>query len=308
MSDFFKALRIYTTLNRYILETSEIKDEFDLTDEELEAVMKFYTERKVYRRNKKTGVYHPCEKSVLESRSRSCLIEKLDSLDILNASVMAKYKDITTSGVELFTSNKSVPVFDKRPFQKEHIQKEQEAYKPRWLDAIVKRKKVEIKFRNSVNGRIAVETVKPLGLYYQSGLDQERIVYQSVNEDKLGDVELRNVKNMIVMEKKRFAPIAFSIDDYLKKGKIQEIVLRVYSKEADVDKKLADLYGNDLTEISETEEYKRVSIKVEDPMRHCELLESFGMSVIVEKPKELREKILTHVDESLQYYKLEGKK
>ena len=299
MSDFTKALKLYTWLRKYPADLEEIREEFHLTKHELAIVEEFY-ERRLKTFSTSSGLFIEAQED-----TKSFLIEKMNSLDVLNASLMAQHYEISDLEADPFAEDSSIEVIDKRSVVLSQNQRSNQAYKCLWMKAVVKRYYVEL----VINGENGLETknVKPVGLYYLDGTDRVKIIYMMEKEDTIQELDMENIRSCKILEKRRFKQICFSLEDYLNQRCDKEIILRIYHG-AKVNVKLKDIFGNRFQIIETLEIYDRVSVKVNDPMEYCKLLESFGMSVIVESPGELRNRILERAKESLTYYQMEGKK
>lgn len=304
MSDFFKALKVYTYIkHNYLYHEKEDPDEiefweylediFRLNSNELETVKKF-TENVI-------ECYDWVEGDELafigDKKSVNSFIEKVDSVDILNATVMAEYAKISYESNPF--SNNFSKVIDKRDFYVEERQKVLPDLKKKWIEAIVKGHIVELEMK--LKGECI--TVKPLGLYYPEGTNAMKLIFKPESSNQKQDVSETQIKN-IEITNRRFKKENFSVDNYLKKKNNADIYVRIYN-EANAAKKMKATFGAQMEEIERKDDYIRARIHVEDPMEHRKLLESYGRSVIVESPLELRNCLCERAKKCLAWYQAE---
>ena len=189
---------------------------------------------------------------------------------------------------------------------------------------------------------IQKETVQPVGLYYDNCSTKHFVVYEKANNKKqkseyngvidynnYEEIELKLLKSITriedeqELEKKKNTGIrkkkgkireevnteniGFDIRDYLRIRRNKKLILRVYYKEGNVENKIRhDFEGFDIIELpsggERSEEYKRLCIKVTEPMDYLNRLRSFGQSVIVEEPREIVDIIVNETNEALKVY------
>lgn len=314
MSNLKKGLQIYLTLQNNQMYLPDIQKEFKLNKEEIEVVKEFYDTRGMLgiedeavnnsnniNDNDDNVVDIDDDKCIVGwyEESPTSIIERMDSLDILNVSLMERYQSITSQITGPFLLSNPTTIIDKRTKQTIADQTEKIQIKETWTQAIIKHNILEIMIRDG--NIIENKEVKPLGLYFPEGSDCPRVIFLPVESKEIREIELDNIRRCTKLKNRRFKAVPFSIEKYLKNKKPQYIILRVYPQ-AHVLDKLKKVFSTNLQVDSETADFVRVKIKTDSPMQYCKLLESYGKSVLVEEPKELQNQIIENAKECLAFY------
>lgn len=195
---------------------------------------------------------------------------------------------------DIISNQELPPIINKNPDRMNPL--EHNAKLRRWIEAVIRQYPVRLTLlHQTINGII------PLGLYVDTFLEQEIIVFNNRNETSQFPLS-----KILTIEKHGDIPadsdrIAFSIDDYLAEKQTELIRLRVYH-EANVGKKLQNSIGKDNLKIIIGTDYDIYEFKTVCALDYHDKLLGYGRSVIVEQPEPLRQKIITTTKEALNLY------
>lgn len=351
MNDFFTALQIYVKLQTSCELLTTLQEKYELTKKDLAGLRKFYEQRNLifYDNNEydydardeqadtedvdddeadddETYVGNIASMVIAPKNTYTSLIEKIESPDVLNASLMARYNEISDDAVNPFQRESLVPVIDKKYIKKlteKNKTKDQnqqsgteelsaklirEKQIQEWIDFICKREIVQFTIKKGINRSVIA---KPLGLYQPDGTDRVKVIFQDVKSKEIAETDITNIRYggtfgmSKVTSPKTYSNLCetFEIDEYLNNKPVKEVIARVYKPDrAHVLDKLKKVFGDKLEEETDTEKFHRVCIKVDDPMDYLELFSSYGRSVAIEEPAELREEIINEKKRILNFY------
>lgn len=167
-----------------------------------------------------------------------------------------------------------------------------------WVTAVVKGMMVSLEQKDS-SQKGKKENVLPLGMYYNSFLDAYICVYRD-GQSREQRIMLNEISKITAREEYQTG-IRFSIDDYIKKAQTKKMAIRVY-KEGNVAKKLKKLLEENQLKVESGEEYDIFTFFTEDVRQYNKALKSYGRSVIVLEPEEIRGEMVRNTKEALQYY------
>lgn len=169
--------------------------------------------------------------------------------------------------------------------------------KMNWILAVVTNSMVSIA---KITNPQTLETVLPLGMYYNKFLDKYYCVYQK-DEKKYQELALDEISKLETLDDKHGDDVHFNIDKYIKHIQKVQIVLRVY-KEANVAEKLKKLLSDNQLSVKEGELYDIFTFMVKDAQQYIKTLKSYGKSVIVMEPADIRQEIIESTNEALNFY------
>lgn len=174
------------------------------------------------------------------------------------------------------------------------------AKKMDWVWAVVKGNVLCMKYRDAASKSVQ-ETIIPLGMYYNRFLDQYICVYQKEDDTTQRGISLDQIDALEIQEDAYRSGISFHIDEYIKRVQTERMVLHVY-KEANVIKKLETLLCDNQLVQTEEEEYHIFTFMTEHARQYMDVINSYGKSVVVIEPEDLRQEILRSTKEALAFY------
>lgn len=144
----------------------------------------------------------------------------------------------------------------------------------------------------------------PLGLRYIKLLDTYKVILTE-NFKFSWKIDLSQIAKITVLNEQHDK--SFDIYEYLKKKRIEKVVLEVYN-EGNVVKKLDQFLSEFKVRKIKRESFWEYRFMVEDVWMLEKMIKSFGRSVIVKKPDYFREKIYNETKEILDFYQTDESK
>lgn len=305
MSDFYTALEIYTALLKEKKSISKLQNQKDLhlTENDVNGLLRFYgkKQRVRYGSGPEDTFIEP------ERIYGPNIFKRIDgSLNILNASLLAKYNEIfadDSTHVSPFKDNNIVPVLNKKALQYGSMDRQRKEKLHTWIDAMVRRRAAWIKLKPSLNIQDRCNLrVNPLGVYCPDGSDRIKIVFQQCKEHELMEIDIDSIEDKINVLSDVFeSNDMFSIKEYLSNKSWEKVIVRIYDKER-IEDKLKNVFGERFKVLSENDEYIKAQIEVDDSMKYCELFDSYGRAIIVEKPIELKNEMIKRAKNCRAFY------
>ncbi len=224
------------------------------------------------------------------------------NIDIRNASLIQSIHDIGESWNKisdfqmdeeyiLIKDNTSVVLKDKK------------INKKKWINGIVKGYETDIKYKISA-GKTKEKTLLPMGIYYNKFLDCYICIYLDKPYEKKDykEIILDDILSVTVHSNSILHNIDFNIDKYIKSNQKDKIVLYVFH-EGNVGKKLKKLLADNQLDIKYGEDYDIFTFMTEDIWQYIKVIKSYGRSVIVAEPEEIKEYIKDNINETLNIYR-----
>ena len=175
----------------------------------------------------------------------------------------------------------------------ENVLGESNEIKQNIINAIVENKYIELTYKNKANSLISINGYV-LGIYYDEILNEYFVILNDYLE-----ININSIVKFHILNKKINFKVKFDVGDYLKNKACNRLVLKVY-KEANVIEKINFVFRNNKYTITNKNEYIIYNILVDNPFKYINIINNFGMSVIVMEPLDLREKIITQTKNAIK--------
>ena len=161
------------------------------------------------------------------------------------------------------------------------------------ITAILGTNKIQMKYEN----RLITEY--PLGLRYIKIADTYKVIMTDNNTIKK-EYDLSKIQHVEIYQEQH--NYKFNIYDYIDKKPIQHVILKVYP-EGNVPKKIEKMFSEyKLICKNQKEEFIEYDYAVEDAGMLESMIKSFGRSVIVKEPYDLRNKIYQETMKIFEFY------
>ena len=164
------------------------------------------------------------------------------------------------------------------------------------IDVIIKNNYINIVFYNN-NEISRLHKVYVLGMYFDEILKEYLVILNNYIE-----ISLNNIKDIECLNEKVKFNIKFDVNMYLKNKCNKILKLKVYD-EANVIEKVNFIFRNNEKKIIPEKEYYYYIIKVDNPYKYKDLINNFGMSVIVDEPLSLKNDIIFETKKTIKALK-----
>lgn len=154
------------------------------------------------------------------------------------------------------------------------------------LNSIINNKYINITY-NCNEKIVKSNDVYALGMYYDDIVNNYYVILNNGLE-----VSFRDIRYIEELNKAVKYDIKFYINKYLKEKANSKLKLRVYD-EAKVVEKIDNIFKKNEIKREKYSDFYKYTIYVDDPYKYKNIINNYGMSVIVEEPIELRQEIIT---------------
>jgi len=159
---------------------------------------------------------------------------------------------------------------------------------------------IDLEYHNGASHE-RLRYVSIIGMYYERILKKYIVVISDKN-GKISELYLQDIKEIYKLYKdKNELYKDFNIKDYLKSIRDKELTFIVFD-EANVIKKLENVFKNFGYKIEEKEDYYIFTVNVENPFKYKEFINGFGRSIVVKYPENLRKNIYEENEKVLEIY------
>lgn len=180
------------------------------------------------------------------------------------------------------------------------LNKNEESIKNKLKECIGFNNIIDIQLKEGANKTL--RNVAPIGLYFNDVIQQYNVVITN-KDGEVKELKLNNIGNIYdIYKEKNVLHLDFSIKNYLSLKRNIPMILIVFN-EAKVIEKIESSFKNFMSECKKADEYNVYKIMVEDPLKYKDFINSFGRSIIVKEPIELRDTIIQETKNIIKKYR-----